>query len=384
MRGHIRKRGQAWETAIYLGRDPDRGRKRYDYRSHRTRAAAEEYIARALGGKLEGKPIAGSRKRLGEFLGEWLQTLSVSNLAPLTRLQYTRHLRKHAIPYLGEIPLRELTPLHVERWIRHLQEKHLSPGYVFYVYSRLRTALNDAIELGLIASNPAERKGRWRALLRAPQPKEPTVLDAELRSLFLAKVRRESPHWLIFKLDLQTGLRRGEILGLRRADVVWEGARAVLMIKQQVSAIPGQGLVLAPLKTRSSRRVVKLDRELTQDLRQWIQRQDERLLLAGRIADGEQLLFAHADGRPYRPEGISRHFTRLMRRITGQRIRLHDLRHTHASQLIKDGVPIKIVQERLGHSRASYTLDRYVHAMRDIQDEAVAAIERGYAPPAVD
>ena len=377
MRGHIRKRGKSWESVIYLGRDPT-GRKRYNSRSHPSRGAAEEYIARALGGKLDGKPIAHGRQRLAGFLQDWMQSVRATGLTPTTKLQYELRIRKHIEPHLGAIALRDLTPLHIHHWIRQLQEKRLSPVTTFHIYSLLRTMLADAVELGLIHTNPAERKGRRRSFLPAPRSREPQILDTELSRLLLAKVRRESHHWLLFTLALHTGMRRGELLGLRRMDILW-AQRAVITVKQAVSG-EGRARIMGPPKTRSGRRSIMLTRELTAQLRQWIHQQDQQLALAGAAAVPERLVFCHPDGRGYEPTTISKHFQRIIRRLTGQRMRLHDLRHTHASQLLANRISIKIVQERLGHSKAGYTLERYVHTLPTLQEEAVRIMERrGYS-----
>lgn len=380
MRGHVHQRGTTWTVVVYLGKDPAGRKRQHTKGGFPTKAAAEEHAARVIAARADGRGIPQPRQRLGEYLERWLARLP-AGLSPLTRLQYGYSLRKHVIPALGQHWLTDLSQLQVEQWLEELQGRGFKPKHVYNVYSRLRTALADAVEYGLIARNPAERPGRRRSLMPEPRAYEPAVLDHEHTRLYLAYLRRATPWWLLFTIALRTGLRRGELLGLRRCDVQW-GARAVLAIKQELTYVPHEGVRFAPPKSPSGRRPVKLTRQLTEQLRAWVEEHDRAAIVAGRQPGPEELVFARPEtGRTMHPSSLTRLHMQLRERFTARHVRLHDLRHTHASQLLADGVPLKVVQERLGHSRASYTLERYVHTLPSIQDDAVAAIERRETRP---
>jgi integrase len=187
---------------------------------------------------------------------------------------------------------------------------------------------------------------------------------------FLAIVR-EDPRFALWRLAATTGLRRGEVLGLRWHDVELEAGR-LRVTQQRVRGANGLGY--GPPKTAKGRRSVALDPATAAAVRAHRVRQAEERLAFGPGYEDADLVFARADGSPEDPDGISSIFARLVRLAGLPRIRFHDLRHTHATLALAAGIHPKVVQERLGHSSITVTLDTYSHAIPAMQEDAAARV----------
>ena len=164
-------------------------------------------------------------------------------------------------------------------------------------------------------------------------------------------------------------MRRGEILGLRWSDVELEGKR--LSVQRALVNIAYE-LQLAEVKTASGRRTIDLDPRTVTVLHDWRKQQLEERVLAGLRPEDFALVFAHPDGSPIHPDYFSQCFERLLAKGALPRIRLHDLRHTHATILLKAGVPAKVVSERLGHANVAFTMNVYQHVLPGMQADAAA------------
>jgi integrase len=208
----------------------------------------------------------------------------------------------------------------------------------------VRAALDSAVTTGLLPDNPA-------AAVRPPDPrKRPSArrratswTAGELATFLDASA--SDRHWMLFPLAAATGMRRGELLGLRWSDVDLDAGR--LEVTQALTAV-GYTTSFSRLKTKTSRRCVALDAETVECLRVWRTEQAKALKAAGRT-NKLGLVFTGTDGGLLHPHLASQAFTRAHRNLALTPIRLHDLRHTHASLLLRDRVPIKVVSERLGH-----------------------------------
>jgi len=174
---------------------------------------------------------------------------------------------------------------------------------------------------------------------------------------------------MLFRLTAATGMRRGEVLGLRWDDIHFDSGR--IEITQALIAI-GYQLEFTRLKTRTSRRNVALDAHTLALLAEWRRRQAAQLAASGALNE-HGLVFTRADGKPLHPHTVSQAFERAQRRLEVSPIRFHDLRHTHASLLLRDRVPIKVVSERLGHANPAFTMTTYQHVIPGMQEDAAAA-----------
>jgi integrase len=302
---------------------------------------------------------------LGRFLEEvWLPTIEPT-VRPTTFVNYRSHVVHQIRSRLGDLALSELDGQTLNLFYARLRadgrvdgKGGLSPASVRRVHATLHRALRDAVRWGHLAENPADRCDPPR--IRADGFVEMKTWDAEGLRSFLEFVRddRLYPLWLLLAM---TGMRRGEALGLRWSDVDLE--RAQLSVRQTLVPV-GARIVISQPKTARGRRVVALDSVTIAGLRK---------LRAESPSSGD-LIFVEDDGRPLNPSGVSRHFRRLVSGSGLPKIRLHDLRHTHATLALQAGVHPKIVSERLGHATVSLTLDVYSHAIGHMQADAAQEI----------
>lgn len=247
-------------------------------------------------------------------------------------------------------------------------EKRLSLRTVRHVHQIISTALTAAERSDLIGRNPARRATPPSATAaRAPEAKiwTPDELGAFLRAT------ADHHHGALFRLAAMTGLRRGELCGLKWADVDLDTGR--LVVRRTITTVDHEP-VASDVKTPRSRRGVDLDPETVAALRRHRSRQLEERALVGVGYTDRDLVFAGPDGAPWNPDSIGRAFARAVARTDLPRIRLHDLRHTHATHLLAAGQNPKLVSDRLGHASVGFTLDTYGHVIAGQQADAAAAV----------
>jgi integrase len=316
-----------------------------------------------------------STMRLDEWLiDHWLPVVE-TRVKPTTLYAYRSCIKNHIVPALGGIQLGKLTGQVIVRLYQQLLEHGhsksgagLSPASVVNIHVVIRKALSDAVDAGLIPRNPADK-------VKPPRPEAHTTqlrywTPRELRQ-FLELIEG---HWLESALHLlaMTGARRGEVAGLRWADVDLDGAR--ITIRQALLAVGREVYVSSPKSNRG--RTVDLDVRTVSVLRNHLERQQVRgEAYLGRDG-GVGFVFRAKDGTRINPRSISQAFQWTVATSGLPRIRLHDLRHTHASIAVKAGVPIGVVSERLGHASPEFTLHRYAHVMPGMQREAADLIAR--------
>ena len=273
-----------------------------------------------------------------------------------TAYRYAWFVERCIIPAIGDIPLRRLRADHLDDLYESLALSRgrdgdgLAPKTIQEVHMIVRAALDLAVERELVVRNVAHGA---RARRRPPTRAAARVWNAaELRTfLHAARSQRLYP---ALHLAACTGMRRGEVAGLKWSDLDTSGER--LSISRTLQNVGGTPVEFG-VKTRASRRTVELDRATVNELRRWRQRLHRDGLPHGR----DDWMFCNASGRFPDPESIGQLFDRVVRRSGLPRIRFHDLRHTHASLLIADGAPIKVVSERLGHAHPAYTMHTYQH-----------------------
>jgi integrase len=242
----------------------------------------------------------------------------------------------------------------------------LSPKSVHNIHLTFHRALEEAIDDGLLRSNPATRAHRIGTIRKEMQWWTPDELHA-----FLTAVEME-PSFALWRLAASTGMRRGELLGLQWSDVDLE--RGLLSVQRQLVR-NGDSLGFGPPKTWAGRRTIYVDGTTLEVLRtHQIQQIRDKLAGGSAYREHSNLVFCRADGSPHDPDVVSHLFARLVLRTGLRRIRLHDLRHTHASIALQAGVHPKVLQERLGHSNVKVTLDTYAHVMPPMHADAAARI----------
>ena len=350
---YIRKRGRnSYLIAVYLGRD-SKGKRRWHYETfYGTEKQAEHRKA-----ELEVKYRRPSGPRtaamtMGEYLERWLDNTE-GTVAESTLETYALHVR-HLTAAVGEMPLYGLTGFDLKTRLKdyfreYVKTRPLSPATIKGIYGTFRTALRQAKADGVIADDLA-------ASLKAPRVphKERRVLTPE-ELVRLLEAAKGYKHYLVIRLLALTGMRLGEVLGLRWQDVDLE--RGVLTVRQSVN-VRRRKPNDRP-KTEASVRQLALDQE-TVTLLAAHRREQEK----NRVVALQGLVFSATDGRPLREMAVRRTFWRVLNRARLAHIRVHDLRHTAGSILLDTGVPLATVAAFLGHSTPATTAAVYSHPVR--------------------
>jgi integrase len=288
---------------------------------------------------------------------------------------YTDVIEGVVIPRLGGTLLSALSPRDVQRFVDELRVdgrrrdgKPLGARSIGYMLVVLGAAMNHAVKLGLVPRNPVAAIDRPRA----PRV-EMSSWSASECARFLAHVRHDRLHPL-YLLALIRGLRRGELAGLRWADVDLDAGR--ISIVQARVCVPGVGVVVSEPKTERGRRTIPLDVDLSRVLRELRRRQLTERLAWGEGWTDSGYVFTREDGTPLHPEAISGAFDRHVRTSGLPRIRFHDCRHTAATLSLAAGISADVVSRWLGHGSISMTVDTYRHALPQLQEEAGAFLTR--------
>lgn len=382
MKGTVIARGKKWSVVVDLGRDAITGKRIRKWHSgYETKRAAEEARVAILSRIQRGDYVEPSRQTLGSFMiDDWLPAIQAS-VRPTTWDSYRRNAQTHLVPYIGPIPLQRLSPSHLnELYSTLLREGRvdgkggLSPRSVRYIHAIVHRALNDAVRWNQLTRNPATASEPPRGNKTAGIV---TTWSASELRVFLASVRdrRDNAAWV---LAATTGMRRGEVLGLRWRDLDLNTGR--LQVRQTLVVV-GYQLQISTPKTAKGRRSIALDTETVRTLRTHRTHQLQERLAIGEGYEDTDLVFAELDGNPIHPDGLSKTFQRLQKQAGLPRIRFHDLRHTHATLALQAGVHPLVVSERLGHSTVAMTLDTYSHVLPEIQETAAQRIaELVFAP----
>lgn len=375
MKGYIRKRGKSsWSIAVFLGRGPD-GKPKYKWHTFRgSKRQAEEERARLVSQVTSGGYIEPTRMTVAEYLERWLEDYARTNVSPKTFERYAEIIRKHLIEAFGRQPLAKLHPLQIQAYYsdalktgRRDGKGGLSALTVLHHHRVLKDALKQAVHWRLIAISPADAVQPPR-----PSEREMTVLD-EKQTAALLSGAETSPLYVPILLAATTGMRRGEILALRWKDVDLDAG--TVAVCQSLEQTKEGGLRFKQPKTKRGRRVVALPSLAVHALRSHKVQQAKLRLQLGAVYEGHDLVCAQPDGNLLAPGALTAGFKRLVTKLKLPPVRFHDLRHTHASQLLRQGVHPKVVSERLGHATIGITLDTYSHVMPGMQKEAAKRID---------
>jgi integrase len=375
--GTIVKRADGrWMASMTLGRDPQSGKVKRASFYGTTRAAVATKLATALRDHHQGVFTPPQRLTVGHWLQIWLDDYKRPTVRPKTYESYASQLRLHLVPALGHVPLAELRPHQVQHFYNTLATQ-VSARTVRYNHSLLHDALSLAAKHQKVARDVT-------MLCTAPRlqtVERPTLTVPSVTTrLFPALVGERLQAAIV--LACCTGMRRGELVGLRWADVDLPQAR--LQVRQTAvrlarAGAPGDGgrkthIVFQDPKTPKSRRPLPLPALCVQALRAHRARQaQERLLWGGTYPDGE-LVFSQENGQPLEGKTLNRVLTRVLRRAGLPHVRLHDLRHTFATWLLEQGENPKTVSQLLGHTRVQITLDLYSHVTLAVEHQAIARL----------
>jgi integrase len=341
-----------WCGVLNLGWENGRRKRKHFYGV--TAAAVREQLLKARSDHSRGLPVVVERQTVAQFLARWLETVEPS-IAPRTHEHYEGVVRLHLTPELGRLRLDKLAPQHVQALLARKSAAGLSAQSVRHVRTILRVALNQALKWELVARNVA-------GLTVAPKlvRKQFHSLSPEEARLLLDAAKGDRLE-AIFTVALSLGLRMGEILGLRWQDIDLDGA--TLTVNQAMSRITGKGMVAADPKTDRSRRSLFLPDRVRTALKTHHVHQLQERLVVGPDWHDRGLVFTSRLGTALEPRTLFRAFKSLLRTAELPDVRFHDLRHSAASLLLAQGVPMRAVMELLGHSSIGTTADIYSHVM---------------------
>jgi integrase len=333
----------------------------------KTRNEVSEKLTKAMADRDDGLVFDADNLKVGEYLERWLVDSVLDTVRPTTYERYEQIVRIHVRPAIGSVKLKNLTPVHVRGLYREKLEAGLSARTVQYIHVTLHKALKQAVQDGLIPRNATEA-------VKAPQVRreEMRPLSAEQVKVLL-EVARGDRLEALYVLAIHTGLRQGELLGLKWEDVDLESG--TLRVRRTLVTAKGGPVLTAP-KTKGSRRSVKLTQGAVEALRSHLKHQLQEIDRAGSLWRENGLMFASESGEPLdRRYLTSCRYKALLKRAELPMIRFHDLRHTCATLLLSKNVNPKIVSEMLGHASIAITLDTYSHVLPNMRDQAAAAME---------
>jgi integrase len=359
------KRGVSWTFVIDVGRDAKGKRIQKWRRGFPTKKAAEAAMRLELHERQSGTYIEKNPETVGELLDRWLQTVARHKVKPTTLEDYTLTVSKHLKPALGHIQVQALTAATVQRFYSDRLDAGIGARSVQLCHQRLSQALGLAEREAIVSRNVC----RATEPPKAP-PKQGRSWTAEEARRFLATAEADT-YWPLWLLALKTGLRRGELLGIRWKDLDLD--KGTLQVHQTVTLLHGTPIIQTP-KTASSRRVVKLSADVVAALAKYRAAWVERQLASSHWIDTD-LVFSTRDGRALNPNNVYRNYQAIIDTAGVPRINLHGARHTHTTLALAGGAPIKAVSERLGHSKTSITVDTYAHVLPDMQDHVIEAID---------
>jgi len=361
---HCGRDGVSWTYVVDVA-VAGAARQRRQKGGFQTKREAVAALSEVQAGLVDGSYVGASKLTVGEYLEEWLRGVR-PGLRPGTFDSTAIHVNTYITPRIGRVQLQALSRRGIKAFYgdltiagRRRGGGGLSDKTVHNIHRTLSKALEDAVEDGLLHRNPG------RGTHKLPESPEQESWTAEELRAFL-EVHADDRQVALWRFAAFTGLRRGELVGLRWRDVDLETGRA-FVVQQRAK---GGGTVNTGRLKGKRGRVVTLDPKTVEVLRQHQAAQLEAKDFLGEGYQDHGLVFCHEDGKPLHPDSVTKRFARLVRDSGLPTITVHGLRHTHATVLLRALVHPKVVQERLGHSSIQVTLDVYSHAVPALQGDA--------------
>jgi len=377
MKGHIRQRSKgSWEIFYEMAADTVTGRRRQKSQTVKgTKREAQRVLREVLMSLEQGAYVKPNKVTLGDWLRQWLKDYASMNTTDRTQESYSSIVERHLIPSLGKVMLHDLQPQHIQSYYaeklsngRADGKGGLSARSVVYHHRILSKALDYAVKMGMVVRNVA-------GLVQPPRVKKVTMrtLSPEEVTRFL-KEAQETDYYVYFATLLYTGLRRGELLALRWRNL--DLVKDTLTVVETAYKLGNGEYITKEPKTAQSRRSVVLTPALGELFREYRIDQELLRIQLGVSLDADDFVFIRPDGSPINPNAVTLAFRRIIKKAGLRSLRIHDLRHTHATLMLKAGIHPKVVSERLGHASIGITLDIYSHVLPGIQEEAAEKFDR--------
>lgn len=375
MRGHIKKRGKNWSVIVEFPKDSISGkRKQKWYTVKGDKKDAEIFLTEKLRELDTGLLIDTKKMKFSEYLDYWLKEYCYNNLSINTIEGYEQYINRHIKPNLGNIQLDKLKPLQLQSFYSEKLENGkingkggLSKQTVRTLHRIIHGALAQAVKWQLVTRNVAD-------CVEPPKPKkyEASFLNEEQTNLLIEKAKK-SDIYIPVIIAIYTGMRRGEVLGLNWQNVNFD--KKYIRVVQELSCTK-QGLKILPPKTNKSIRNIAIPDTLVKILKKHKAEQMKNKLILGEEYQNTDMVCTYPNGKLFYPKRFSAKFNELLNKNGLPVIRFHDLRHSHASLLVKLGVQPKVISERLGHSNIGITMDLYSHLYEEADREVADMFEK--------
>ena len=366
--GNIRKRKDGrWEGRYTVGRDPVSGKQVFKNVLGKTQAEVKEKMKLTIEKNKKVDFRQTGKYTVTQWMDEWFENVCKLKIRPSSHQTYRGYIDNHITPYIGNLLIEKLSTMELQKLYRKLmtkgrveriesehQPKGLSAKTVRNIHQVISSAMDFAVAQRIIPENPCKA-----VALPKVEHKEMQTIPAEQLRAFLVEAKASGVYEMYYT-ELATGLRRGELLGLKWSDIDLNAG--VIRVKRQVARVNGQ-IVEAPLKTKNSYRTVAISRQAVEVLKQ----QKEKT--------NDEYVFPSPNGGPISPDSVNNTLKRVLARAGIPRVRFHDLRHTFATVALQNGVDIKTVSGMLGHFSAGFTLDTYAHVTTAAQKEAAQTME---------
>lgn len=326
----------------------------------------------------KGTVSADNRLKLADYIPMYLENAK-NTLSPVVYEQYNRIFNIYVIPMLGHFKLKDIKPLHVQKFVNaleNLEERtdgtpcNLSPSTVRRYYTALQSVLHSAYKLGIIGINPADSD---RITLPKLAEQETDIFTTEDLNNMLTCLDDEPLQFqLLIHLALNTGCRRGELTGLKWSDIDY--STGIITVSRSNYKLTGDPEIKSKSTKTGKSRKVMIPPYCLDMLRKYKAQQAELQLSLGDMWNGDNWIFIQADGKPMYPTTPTLQFTKFLKRNNLPHMKFHALRHTSATLLLSNGTNIKNVAARLGHAQLK-TTNRYVHAVEEAEKKAANTLE---------
>lgn len=371
--GRVRKELKVYDIKFRYT-DPATGtRKETTKRGFLTKGEAEAFLL-DLNQRLTTNTFLPEKSILvRDYLLDWLEVYVKVNLRRSTYLGYQRIVKNHLIRNLGELPLKDVTPMSIDRMYAYLLQNGradgkggLSAKSVLYTHRVLNEAMEHAVKKRLLYLNPV------KSVMNTPKPKrfKSGIYSADEIIQLLAVVK-DTKLEVPVALAAVCGLRRGECLALTDNDIDFENQ--LIMINKQMLELENKAVVGEP-KSEESNRIVSAPPEIFSIIKRNMERNKRNKSLLGNEYEDHRLIVCNDNGTPIRPVYFSKNFAKTIERSGMKHIRFHDLRHSCASLMLKSGVAMKTASQILGHSSIGITADLYTHVFQETKKEAALQV----------
>ncbi len=368
MRGSTVKRGNSWCIRYYIGKD-ENGKWVQKWESgFATQREAQKVLRARVEAVESSRTNHLSCATVAGFLNYWLDTYCKQHLAQNTQRGYRTNVEKHIIPYIGKTPLIKVQPKEIQDLYTKLLLSGLSGTSVRYVHNNLHKAFGYAVKLQALPKNPAE-------LVEPPKiarHEAATLNPDEVLKLLTACGGSEISIPVLLAVSL--GLRRGEALGLCWNDVDFKNR--LLVVRHSAICHSPDNFHISDTKTKSSRRAIRLPEYVVAVLQSRYALLEQRRQSMGKGYNRMNLVCFRETGEPFTSNVLNHQFKKLLNTAGLPDVRFHDLRHTNATLMLRNGIPAKVVSAMLGHSSIQLTMDTYSHVLPDMQEGAVTAMDK--------